>query len=213
MTGTELIIQERQRQIRQEGWAPEHDAQHQDSELAFAACYYAMPCMLLRRCGNEESCPVHPDEFFTETGWDKKWAKRGEKSRIRQLVVAGALIAAEIDRLQAVETRCIGLSLCGGPCDESCPSVRIRNQNDEADLWRWTEQERKKLSAFPTLLIKALYLQGEIKALTGRVKDYKALTNEYEKLFDHLVQQHGVKISSHARKLYTAMSKVEAGRG
>ena len=126
MTGTELITLERQRQIQQEGWTPDHDAQHQDSELAFAACYYAMPCMLLRRCGNEEPCPVHPDEFFTETGWDKKWAKREEKSRIRRLVVAGALIAAEIDRLQAIEARCIGLSLCGGPCDESCPSVRAR---------------------------------------------------------------------------------------
>ena len=36
-------------------------------------------------------------ESFT---WKVSWAKRESKDRIRQLVVAGALIAAEIDRLQ-----------------------------------------------------------------------------------------------------------------
>ena len=103
MTGVELIAAERQRQIEKEGWTPEHDAQHWDSELAFAACYYAMPYLIVRHCG-DNLCPIHPNVFFKETGWDKRWAKRDGKGRIRRLQVAGALIAAEIDRLQRVRT-------------------------------------------------------------------------------------------------------------
>jgi hypothetical protein len=99
MNGIEWIAAERRRQIEAEGWTPEHDDQHQDSELAFAACYYAMPCMIVRHCG-EHLCPIVPGDFFKETGWDQKWAKRDKKGRIQRLAVAGALIAAEIDRLK-----------------------------------------------------------------------------------------------------------------
>ncbi len=94
MDGIERISAERRRQIDAEGWTPEHDDQHQDSELAFAACYYAMPCMI-----REDGVTFTPDRFFEETGWDEKWAKRDKKGRIHRLAVAGALIAAEIDRL------------------------------------------------------------------------------------------------------------------
>ena len=84
-----------------------HPRQYDGGELAWAACYYAMPGeMLLRfRDWGEDihEIPVHPDAFFRETGWHYRWAKRGAKTRIRQLVVAGALIAAEIDRLSAME--------------------------------------------------------------------------------------------------------------
>lgn len=44
MTGIELIAAERARQISVEGYTPEHDDELSDSELGFAACYYAMPC-------------------------------------------------------------------------------------------------------------------------------------------------------------------------
>ena len=42
-TGAKLIAAERQRQIEQEGWTPEHDAEHAGEGLALAACSYAVP--------------------------------------------------------------------------------------------------------------------------------------------------------------------------
>jgi hypothetical protein len=98
-TGIELIAAERKRQIEAEGWTAEHDAQHKYNELALAACYYTMPKLFMR-----EYTRIIPEHFFPPT-WDIKWAKRGSKSRIQQLAVAGALIAAEIDRLQAIDDK------------------------------------------------------------------------------------------------------------
>lgn len=102
-TGIELIAEERQRQIDAEGWTPEHDAQHIVGELAFAACYYALPSMPYRSlCEHTgENCTTLPDDMFRATEWDWKWAKRNKMSRLRRLQVAGALIAAEIDRVLA----------------------------------------------------------------------------------------------------------------
>jgi hypothetical protein len=109
MTGIECIAAERKRQINTEGFDAEHDSQHDDGELAWAACYYAMPDNLEIEWVDDKRSPkirllatLEPDRFFEETGWDYEWEKRREKSRIQQLAVAGALIAAEIDRLQAV---------------------------------------------------------------------------------------------------------------
>lgn len=89
-TGAALIAAERQRQIDVERWTPEHDAEHWDSELALAAVCYALP--LYARGGIvEQLWPWHPD-----------WLKQTPGDRVRELVKAGALIAAEIDRLQAL---------------------------------------------------------------------------------------------------------------
>ena len=40
-TGTQLITEERQRQISREGWLPDHDDQHASGELNDAAICYA----------------------------------------------------------------------------------------------------------------------------------------------------------------------------
>ena len=45
-TGIELISKERQRQIEEEGWTPEHDNQHTEGELALVAALYATPIKL-----------------------------------------------------------------------------------------------------------------------------------------------------------------------
>lgn len=42
-TGTELIAEERQRQIEKENWTKEHDATHTDESLAIVASLYALP--------------------------------------------------------------------------------------------------------------------------------------------------------------------------
>ena len=41
--GTDLIWAERQRQVFNEGWSPEHDAKHTGGQLALAAASYALP--------------------------------------------------------------------------------------------------------------------------------------------------------------------------
>ena len=89
-TGVELIAIERQRQIEEEGWTPKHDAQHTMAQLRFAAMCYTSPCATSSSMRKN----VPPD-----WPWDKKWWKPS-KSDVRNLVKAGALIAAEIDRIR-----------------------------------------------------------------------------------------------------------------
>jgi hypothetical protein len=94
MGGADLIAAERQRQVEAEGWTTHHDDwEHRDGELVLAAfCYLTKYGALINgeRCGD----PDPPDGW----PWDASWWK--PSSPIRNLVKAGALIAAEIDRLQ-----------------------------------------------------------------------------------------------------------------
>lgn len=91
-TGITLIKEERQRQIKQEGWSAEHDDCHIYSELAEAAVCYAAPSgkIFYRPIsrGAPQSWP-----------WSKCYWRPTPQDRIRELVKAGALLAAEIDRL------------------------------------------------------------------------------------------------------------------
>lgn len=97
MSGIELIAAERARQVEKEGWTPEHDDQHDNEELALAACYYALPAPMPITYGRGEYI-IGPDSLFPSE-WSETLMKRSA-DRIRNLVKAGALIAAEIDRLQ-----------------------------------------------------------------------------------------------------------------
>ena len=111
MSGAERIAAERRRQVEAEGWTPEHDDEHQDCELAIAAACYAMPPWIplyadlsVKAC---EECTGPRKGRWAITDpwpWDAKWDKRPAydcttAERIRALEKAGALIAAEIDRL------------------------------------------------------------------------------------------------------------------
>lgn len=92
--GVAKIAAERQRQVLKEGWTPEHDDKHVDDEMALAAACYASP-------------PGHPDgqRGYANLAvcpkswpWRPKWWKPSPHRRTTELVKAGALIAAEIDR-------------------------------------------------------------------------------------------------------------------
>jgi len=104
-TGAERIVQERQRQIAKEGWSEAHDDEHGDASLAWAAVCYAAPAeVFVRRPLDEggEYIDAWPESW--DTTWDKRPAPTSRESvnaarRIRALEKAGALIAAEIDRL------------------------------------------------------------------------------------------------------------------
>ena len=115
MTGTELIARERVRQISEEGWTPKHDDGHRSGELALAAaCYAAGPKhthirhMLNSARGMEDAgysydySEAKPEQISWP--WDAEWHKPGD-DRIGALVKAGALIAAEIDRLQRAKEK------------------------------------------------------------------------------------------------------------
>lgn len=93
MNGTELIIAERQRQIAVEGWTPEHDAEHVMGEMIGAAITYAGHALEI--VSDHELPTADSEEYWP---WEKKWWKPSPDP-IRNLVIAGALIAAEIDRL------------------------------------------------------------------------------------------------------------------
>lgn len=89
-TGIDLIGDERARQIDSEGWAPDHDDEHDASELAWAAVCYAAPSPV--------RVEIRPGEDGDPWPFAEGYDKRAKSSRIRELVKAGALIAAEIDR-------------------------------------------------------------------------------------------------------------------
>ena len=93
MKGCELITKERQRQIEEEGWTKEHDSQHGIGVLAMAGASYALP-ELWRQ--NISSGILEPPFCWP---FSKEWWKPTPNNRLKELIKAGALIAAEIDRL------------------------------------------------------------------------------------------------------------------
>lgn len=98
-TGIELIRRERERQISQEGYEPEHDDHHASGELNDAAiCYAKAAAKHARGEGLEYLQEAVPAGMFPWP-WEDQWWKPSPDP-IRNLVKAGALIAAEIDRLQ-----------------------------------------------------------------------------------------------------------------
>lgn len=91
--GIQRISLERQRQIDIEGYGEDHDDEHVDDEIAWAAVCYAAPGTVY------SLTPGASIAFKDPWPWESEADKRSQHDRIRQLTVAGALIAAEIDRL------------------------------------------------------------------------------------------------------------------
>lgn len=81
--GISRIIREREHQLRK--WSKKHDATHKKGELAQAASFLAMT--------NSKRSPKGTPQ------WAYALRHKYSEDRIRQLEIAGALIAAEIERL------------------------------------------------------------------------------------------------------------------
>jgi hypothetical protein len=88
------INAERLRQMGSEGWTLEHDDKHVRGELAAAAGCYAIVAGCSDRSRQQFPAQQHP---YPEWPWDNQWWK--PKDRRADLVRAGALIVAEIERL------------------------------------------------------------------------------------------------------------------
>lgn len=137
--GAGRIAAERRRQAT-EGWTAEHDdKRNKGYELALAAIAYATPpshstsaekriCAVLHSEGKPR--PAYCNEFMANlpsihvtdpwpVTWDAKHDKRQRHDYERRLVIAGALIAAELDRLAREAARaCSGFAgrAKGPPC-------------------------------------------------------------------------------------------------
>jgi hypothetical protein len=96
-SGMDLIAAERRRQVEQEGWTAEHDDEHVAGELARAAVAYGITAVW------QQFAVVPPVEEEPDPAigwpWGTEEYKPG-KSAVATLVKAGALIAAEIDRVE-----------------------------------------------------------------------------------------------------------------
>lgn len=94
MSGADMIKGERARQKTSEGYTSRHDAEHDQGELGWAAAHYAAPGPAVHEEGGE---PIWP--------FGSAYDKKPKHDRIRQLTIAGAFCAAEIDRLKQVESK------------------------------------------------------------------------------------------------------------
>jgi hypothetical protein len=99
------VLDERKRQKEVEGWTQEHDDQHGKFSMSYAAACYALADTGAVKSGN-----VNLYKLWQWTGWSWfAWWK--PKDRRRNLVRAGALILAEIERIDRT------------PADDSQPAV------------------------------------------------------------------------------------------
>lgn len=98
MSVVEEIAAERERQIKEEGFDREHDAHHFEWELSLASICYAAP----------ENIYIHRKTpathgFHDPWPWHRKDDKRHKHGKRRRLIIAAALLVAEIERLDKLQ--------------------------------------------------------------------------------------------------------------
>lgn len=96
--GADLIAAERARQMEQEGWTPEHDDAHIGWDLSRAAKCYVLAADYAS--AYDEPLRKAPADW----PWHFTWWKPTDDP-VRMLTKAGALIAAEIDRVQRLQAK------------------------------------------------------------------------------------------------------------
>jgi len=87
------IAAERRRQIEVEGWTSECDDQHDEGQMAMAASCYATVAAWDDRIRARAALKYTPPFWSLAAEWWKPTTRR------RDLIKAGALIVAEIERL------------------------------------------------------------------------------------------------------------------
>jgi hypothetical protein len=107
------VVAERDRQITVEGWTAEHDDGHRPGEIALAAAAYAAFAALPDENSREHHraslwgvVPGFSGVIGQLWPWAAKWFK--PSGRRRELVKAGALILAEIERLDRAAEKAAG---------------------------------------------------------------------------------------------------------
>lgn len=100
-TGALLISQERERQQLIYGYGPYQDDMHRSGEMNDAAISYAMAAAKQARGEPLRCLQTMESAGMIPWPWEASYWKPSDDP-IRNLVRAGALIAAEIDRLQRI---------------------------------------------------------------------------------------------------------------
>lgn len=106
--GVSRILNERVRQLRVEGYSPEHDDKHDSEELVEAAACYAVVASATARGSSAREWPAHMFDGLSSPCVEWPWAEQYWKPSddpIRNLEKAGALIAAEIERLVRLQKK------------------------------------------------------------------------------------------------------------
>ena len=85
--------------IEVEGWTSEKDDLYTSEQLALAGATYAIPTF----CRDDYGGYVYSTDVPIMFPFSPEWWKPTPDDRIRELAKAGALIAAEIDRLQRIK--------------------------------------------------------------------------------------------------------------
>lgn len=118
------VLAERNRQVAQEGWTEEHDDEHTQAEIAQAAACYA-----LAGTSADEAQYIHGRwkdvrDLFWPRSWTRAWWK--PTNRRRNLVKAGALILAEIERLDRASLMdAVHPDTCATPGCTNPPAIRL----------------------------------------------------------------------------------------
>lgn len=101
--GVALIAAERTRQIEKLGWTGEHDDKHDKAELAeMAECY-------LLEAAEQAGARIVGTSAFPLWPFRDGWKPSDDP--VRNLIKAGALIAAEIDRVVRLKEKTPNLNL------------------------------------------------------------------------------------------------------
>lgn len=113
--GAAAIVRERIRQREEEGWTDDHDDEHAAGEMAIAAACYAVqedehPPSRLTGVFERIDRPHGGVDFRDAWPWEQRWDGRRSKPRDRRLTIAGALLAAELDREARARERRTGPS-------------------------------------------------------------------------------------------------------
>lgn len=120
--GVTAIRRERVRQIAEERFSAEYDDRHSDGELVEAALAYAtLAVMQLVRGDAHRMLDRYPP--LTGFCWPDGFEWKPAATVRDNLVKAGALIAAEVDRLDRLESDPFGTTCidCGKAIDDSRP--------------------------------------------------------------------------------------------
>lgn len=116
--GASFIAAERRRQISEKGYTLEHDEGHAN-ELVAAAISYA-------------DGPTSPDHVPASWPWEMRYWKPSD-DEVRNLVRAGALIAAAIDSIRVETKACTCVNDCPEGRDENdCSHCQGLDINDAA---------------------------------------------------------------------------------
>lgn len=93
------VTLERWRQITAEGFDPEHDDRHTAGELARAAAFHSMAAVA--QYAHDDGNTAEADDLYDDAArlWPFDRQAHSTKPARRRLIIAAALILAEIERL------------------------------------------------------------------------------------------------------------------